>query len=63
MKVNEKYFVFDDVRGASYRFEEDVDVVIHCLFYIDEELLHGDESYDSSFEHTTIEHTDESLYR
>lgn len=62
INVNGTYFVFDDLRTTPYRLEKDEEVVIHCLFYVDSNLLQSHDNYDSSFE-VSQAHTDDSLYR
>lgn len=65
VKHGEGYIVFDDLRKATYRLEQNEDVNIHLLFYIEEKLhqfigsTHG--SNDSSLQLSV--HTDESYYR
>ncbi len=60
---NGNYFIFDDLRTTPYRLEKDDEIVIHCLFYIDSNLLEDRDYGDSSLEVSTYAHTDESLYR
>lgn len=60
VNANETYIVFDDHRKKTYVLDEACDVVIHCLYYIDAEFLADN---NSTFEISSVSHSDESLYR
>lgn len=49
VNVKETYFVFDDLRSTLYRLETDAETVIHCLLYIDSNLIQCHE-YDDLWE-------------
>lgn len=38
VKVNKEFIVFDDLRKAPYRLEQNEDVNIHLMFYIEDKL-------------------------
>lgn len=63
VKCDECFMVFDDLRKTCYRMDEEIDVVIHCLFYIRENSVHEPNSDESSFNYTPTQHTDDSFYR